>query len=203
VQPRFPLPDVSAEYRFGRPRGYLEVAGIVRYMEWDDPMPTPIDLSGDATGWGVNVSSNIRFPEIHANDVARLSFVYGEGVENYMNDATVDIGVEQTGNTFKGVALPVLGVVAFFDHNWNDRWSSSIGYSMIDIDNSADQSDTAFHRGHYALANVLHYPVPNVMVGGEFQLGRRENKLESLDPIDDYRVQFSARYNFSHSMGGN
>jgi hypothetical protein len=212
VAPRFPAPDLSAEYRFGRPRGYFEVAGIVRYMEWDDPTVDMVDLSGDAVGWGVNVSSNIKFPEIHANDVARIGVVYGEGVANYMNDATVDIGVEATGNPaapFDGVPLPLLGVSAFYDHYWSDRWSTSAGYSLIDIDNSAGQSGDAFHRGQYALGNLLYYPVPNVMVGAEFQWGRRENKADGtivggnlIETLDDYRIQFSARYNFSHQLGG-
>ena len=29
--------------------------------------------------------------------------------------------------------MRVLGISAFFDHYWNAQWSSSIGYSMVDI----------------------------------------------------------------------
>jgi hypothetical protein len=204
VTPRFPAPDLSAEYRRGGNRGYIEVAGILRYMKWDDPDPTGIDLSGDEVGWGVNVSSNIKFPEAGEGDVARLSVVYGEGVENYMNDAPVDIGVEPSNNPatpFEGVALPVLGISAFFDHYWNAQWSSSIGYSLVDIDNSSGQSASAYHRGHYALGNLLYYPIPNAMMGAEFQWGRRENNSDDFTS-DDYRLQFSARYNFSLNLGG-
>jgi hypothetical protein len=203
VQARFPIPDLSAEYRIARPRGYLEAAGIVRYLEWDDPTPAAPDLSGDAVGWGVNVSANIKFPRLHTNDVARVSVVYGEGIENYMNDATADISVEST-TPLEGTALPILGVVAFYDHWWNDQWSTAAGYSLVDIDNSSGQSDTAFRRGHYALGNLLYYPVPNVMMGAEFQWARRENNggtpAGDYTP-DDYRIQFSARYNFSYNMG--
>jgi len=31
--------------------------------------------------------------------------------------------------------LPVVGVVSFLDHNWSDRFSSSIGYAMENIEN--------------------------------------------------------------------
>lgn len=76
VNARFPLPDLSAEYRVGQPWGYVEAAGIVRYMKWDDNSPTPQrDLSGDAVGWGVNLSSNIKI----SKDVLRLQVVYGAG----------------------------------------------------------------------------------------------------------------------------
>jgi len=201
VQARFPAPDLSAEYRRAIRRGYIEVAGIVRRIEWDDTVPGGADLSGETTGWGINVSSNIKLPRLHANDVARLQFVYGEGIQNYMNDATVDIGVDDTGPVIEGVALPMFGFVAFFDHTWNDKWTSSAGYSLLDIDNSSGQSASAFHRGHYALGNLLYYPVPRVMMGAEFQWGRRENNTDGFES-DDYRIQFSARYNFSHSLGG-
>ena len=54
------------------------------------------------------------------NDVFKGSIVNGQGIENYMNDAPVDIGVKNDfGNInspIKGVPLPVLGVVAFLDH---------------------------------------------------------------------------------------
>jgi hypothetical protein len=204
VQPRFPAPDLSAEYRRAGKRGYIEVAGIVRYLEWDDQTPGGLDLNGDATGWGVNVSSNLKLPRLHANDVARLQVVYGEGIENYMNDAPVDVGVETAGSAttpFEGKALPVLGVVAFLDHYWNDHWSSSAGYSLVDIDNSNGQSAEAFHRGQYALVNLLHTPVPGVMMGAEFQWAHRENNSDGFTS-DDYRIQFSAKYNFAIHVGG-
>ena len=102
--------------------------------------------------------------------MVRASFVYGEGIENYMNDAPADIGIEATGSAttpIEGVALPVMGIVAFLDHTWNEKYSTSVGYSMVDIDNSDGQSPNAFHRGHYAVGNLLYYPAANVMTGVE------------------------------------
>jgi len=120
-----------------------------------------------------------------------------------MNDAPEDVAVKaQPGNAvtpFTGEALPVLGVVVFLDHNWNQKFSTSIGYSMIDIDNSSDQLPNAFNKGHYALGNLLYYPVPNMMVGGEVQYGKRENFSDGF-ATDDVKFQFSARYNFSKVM---
>jgi hypothetical protein len=131
--------------------------------------------------------------------------MYGEGVENYMNDAPVDVGVEPNpGNPrrpFTGKALPVFGLVAFYDFNWNDRFTTCFGYSRLDIDNSSGQKANAFKSGQYALANLLYYPAPSVMAGLEFQWGRRENNSDGFS-VDDYRIQFSARYNFSFTLGG-
>ena len=123
-----------------------------------------------------------------------------------MNDATSDIGIEPNpGNStapVKGVTLPVLGVVAFLDHNWSSEWSTAIGFSLIDIDNASSATPDTFASGRYALVNLLHTPVPNVMVGAELQYGYRENFTDGWS-VDDWKVQFSFKYNFSHTFGGN
>jgi hypothetical protein len=200
IRPKFPLPDLSAEYRLGRPWGYVELAGIVRRMEWEDLNADQFDLSGDALGWGLNLSSNLKFG---TNDVVRLSAVVGEGIENYMNDAPADVGIENRPGTgpVEGVALPLLGLVAFLDHTWSKRASTSIGYSSIDIDNSAGQSDDAFSIGHYAIGNLMFYPAPGLMSGIELQWGRRENFRDDFQ-ADIFKVQFSFKYNFSQKFGG-
>jgi hypothetical protein len=72
---------------------------------------------------------------------------------------------------------------------------------MVDITNSNGQLPSAFHKGQYALANLLYYPVKNVMAGLEFLWGRRENFRDGFS-VDDYRLQFSARYNFDFHLGG-
>lgn len=202
IKGRFPLPDLSAEYHYGsQDWGYVEVAGIVREIKYDDVLDDQFDLSGSTTGWGLNFSSNIKMNK----DTLRLQYVFGEGIENYMNDAPVDVGIENQLNNpvtpIKGVALPVKGLVIFLDHTWNDQWTSTGGYSRIDIDNSDGQSPDAFKTGQYALGNLLYSPVPNVIMGGEFQWGRRENNSDGFTS-DDYRVQFSFKYNFSASIGG-
>jgi hypothetical protein len=50
----------------------------------------PLDLSGNATCWGLNLSTNVNV----GKTVFRGAVVYGEGVQNYMNDAPVDIGIK-------------------------------------------------------------------------------------------------------------
>jgi len=201
VTPRFPLPDLSAEYRTPLGKGYVEFSGIVRDIQWEDNNPAAPDLAGGTTGWGVHVSSNIRPDD---DNTLRLSALYGEGIENYMNDAPVDIGTEPDPNNPlipRGKALPVTGLVAFLDHNWNKKASTSLGYSYIHIENSEGMTDDAFKNGHYVLGNVLFYPATNVMAGVEGGWIRRENFRDGFSS-DDTHIQVSARYNFSVSIGG-
>ena len=63
----------------------------------------------------------------------------------------------------------------------------------------ASEVDQLNHRGHYALTNLLFYPTDNMMIGGELQWGRRENFLDGFKS-DDFRIQFSFRYNFSKTF---
>ena len=197
VKPRFRYPDLSAEYRMGQKWGYVELAGIVRRIEWVDQGTDAFDLSGNATGWGLNLSSNVN---IGKKDVVRLQGVYGEGIENYMNDAPADVGVASNSNNLvspvKGEALPVTGVVAFLDHTWNGKFSTAVGYSMVDISNSDRSTPEQFKRGQYALGNLLYSPVSGVTTGVELQWGNRENNSDGFK-TDIFKIQFSFKYAFS------
>ena len=202
IKGRYPLPDLTGQYTYGGKWGYVRVAGALRKMKWDDLLPDQYDLSGGTTGWGLNFSSNLKTSK---NDVLRLQLVYGKGIENYMNDAPVDVAIAKNPANaavpIKGVPLPILGIVAFLDHNWNDKWSSTGGYSYTNIDNADLQDANAYHQGHYALVNVLYSPVANVMMGGELQWGRRVNFADGFHS-DGVKIQFSFKYNFSYKLGG-
>ena len=202
IQGHFPAPDLTVHYRRNGDWGHVQLAGILRYIGWEDTLQDQFDLSGHATGWGLNLSTVLN---VGKTGHVRASVVYGEGIENYMNDAPVDIGVAANlGNPRRpvvGEALPVLGIVAFYDFYWTECFSTAIGYSRLEIDNSNLQTPAAFKTGQYALANLLYYPVNSVMTGLEFQWGRRTNFSDGFS-VNDFRIQFSARYNFSFELGG-
>jgi DcaP outer membrane protein len=198
IKPKFDMPDFSMQARIMRGWGHLQIAGIIRKITWIDTTPNPTFRLGDTVlGWGVNLSSNLNFTK---NDVGRFQVVYGKGIENYMNDAPVDIATKSNPSNptrpILGVPLPVLGIVSFLDHNWSERYSTSIGYSLVNIENSNGQLPSDYHQGHYALTNLLYHPVPAVTIGGEFQFGRRINFTDGWH-VNDYRVQFSFKYAFA------
>jgi hypothetical protein len=197
VVPQFKWPDLSAHAKYAGKWGYVQAAGIVRKMAWVDENHTSTNLSGSAVGAGISVSSNLNFSK---NDVGRFEVVYGQGIENYMNDAPIDVGIK---NNFSnptrpivGVPLPLLGIVAFLDHKWSPRYTTAAGYSILNIENSNGQAAADFHRGQYGLANLLYRPVPKVMMGGEFQFGQRQNVSNGYI-YNDFRMQFSFRYDWS------
>jgi hypothetical protein len=194
------LPDLTARYRLTQNWGYLQLSGIVRKLGYEN---APALGSGSALGWGLNASSTIKLKpdKVHL----LLAVAGGEGVENYWNDAPVDIGIKNNLSNpvtpVVGKALPVLGVVAFLDLNWNAKWTSTVGYSLVNIDNSDAQAPDAYKRGQYALANILYYPAANFFLGPEIQWGKRENFKDGFTS-DDVRIQFSVKYNFKYQLGG-
>jgi hypothetical protein len=122
-----------------------------------------------------------------------------------MNDAPADIAPEadpsNTTTPIRGKALPVLGISAYYDRYWNEKLSSTFGYSRINISNADGQRDNEFRVGQYASTNLLYNPVKNMMTGGEFIYGYRRNFRDGWH-VPDYRIQFVFRYNFSARIGG-
>jgi nucleoside-specific outer membrane channel protein Tsx len=202
INPRFPLPDFAAAYKYTQKWGYVRTAGMLRRINWDDVRADQFDLSGHATGWGLNVSSSLNAGK---NDVVRAQFTFGEGIENEMNDSPIDIGIQNNPSNpitpVVGKPLPIVAISLFVDHTWNEKFSSAVGYSRQDIDNTDAQAPNAFKSGQYALGNLLYYPVKNVMLGGEFQWGRRTNFSDGFHS-DGVKLQFSFKYNFSFKLGG-
>ena len=199
VRPHFNLPDLTANVRWTRDWGHFQVAGLLKRVAWRDINDDEFDLSGSAVGAGLNLTSALKFGE---NTTGKFALVFGQGIQNYMNDADVDVGIELNTDTLDlqrpivGKALPMWSFIAYLDHYWNKRWSTSVGYSLMDVDNSNGQAADAYRRGHYASGNLLYYPWDNVLIGGEFIWGRRENFLDGFK-ADDFRIQFAFKYNFS------
>jgi hypothetical protein len=191
------LPDLTMQYRYGGDWGHLQFGGILRKVGYEirassaDPW-----TEGSETGWGINASSVINVLEKNA---IRLQVVYGEGIASYMNDGGMDLApsANRSAGTVVGVeadAVPLLGVLAYYDHYWSDRWSSSIGYSFTEVDNTNFQDPGSFQKGDYASGNLLYYPAENLMVGAELMWGQRTNNDDSSE--DNVRFQFSVKYNF-------
>jgi hypothetical protein len=197
VKAEFKLPDLSAEYRRCMNSGYIELAGALKWIKWEDTGNGPLDLSGDAIGWGFNISSTQK---LNSKTLFKGQFVYGKGIENHLTDADFDIGLKKNFldpvTPVLGVSLPVIGGLAFLEHIWNSKLSSTIGFSKLRIYNSDAQTAYAFKNGSYAIFNLLCMPFSNFLVGAELQWGKRKNFLYAVNS-SAVKIQFSFKYNFS------
>jgi len=191
------LPDLTAQWRIGGGWGHFQAAGILRKVGYEYKInPEDKWKSGSQGGWGINLGSTIN---TFGDDKVLLQVVYGDGIASYMNDGGMDIAPTasfdaETVTGIKSKAVPLLGVVAYYDHWWSKKWSSSIGYSMTQVDNTNFQDASAYHKGDYASVNLLTYPIDNLMIGGELLYGKRTNNDGASD--DNVRFQFTVKYNF-------
>ncbi|MCM2310155.1 MAG: DcaP family trimeric outer membrane transporter [Steroidobacteraceae bacterium] len=191
------LPDLTAQFRYGDDWGHLQLGGILRRVGYE-VRATPADdwTEGSETGWGINVGTVFNVLE---KDAIRLQVVYGEGIASYMNDGGMDLApsASHTAGVVTDVeaeAVALTGVLAYYDHWWSDKWSSSIGYSFTEVDNTNFQDPGAFQKIDYASGNLLFYPADNLMMGAELMWGERTNNDDASE--DDVRFQFSVKYNF-------
>jgi DcaP outer membrane protein len=198
VKAKLSAPDISAHFKKRGKWGSVQLAGIFRPLKWADTRVNKggTDLSGSATGWGAHLSAAINLTK---NTVFRGNYVYGEGIENYMQDAPNDIGTVLTGNPSKpieGKALPVTGIMAWIDHNWNPTWWTSLGYSNVTIENTETAAGTTSYKyGQYASLTIGTTPIQNTMAAVEFQWGQREG--EDGFKAECKKIQISFKYNFS------
>jgi len=182
------LPDLTAQYRWDRNWGHVQLSGILRSLGYDTPSAPGGNPSGSKTGYGLNVAGAYN---TFGKDKVYAQLAYGKGIANYSNDCCVDLASNAAGSP---EAVPLLDWLVYYDHWWNDTLSSSIGYSQNYQDNTSGQAGAAQRYGQYTSVNLLWYPVRNVMTGVELMWGERQNN--NGQSANDTRIQFSGQYKF-------
>jgi len=189
-------PDLTAQYRYQDTWGHVQLAAIVRNVAYDSVGTPDNKPKGSEPGWGVDLTGHVNFLE---SDKLLLGVVYGDGIASYLNDGGVDLAPEGSfPDNVRPQAVPLLGVSAYYDHYWSSRWSTSLGYSITQVDNANLQEPSAYRSGEYASINLLYTPVKNLLVGGEFLWGERTDN--STASGQDLRFQFSVKYDFAASI---
>ena len=96
------------------------------------------------------------------------------------------------------------------DYKWNEKFSTSVGYSMITMDLLSEAPYETFENGQYGLINLMYYPAKDIMCGVELGFGGRTNKNTGdgydtrpsnyMDNSSASHIQFSFKYNFSGAV---
>ncbi len=189
-------PDFTAQVRFDDTFGHVQLAGIVRGLGFEGETALGDEVHAIELGGGVNLSGAFN---VFESDQILAQVVYGVGIANYMNDGGTDIAPDSTTNP-EAEAVPTLGWLIYYNRTWNERWTSSVGYSQNDQHALRGQTDAAFESGQYFSGNLLFHPVPEMLAGPEFIWGRRKNK--NGDAASDSRIQFSLKYDFGAAVLG-
>ncbi|HEY2226725.1 MAG TPA: DcaP family trimeric outer membrane transporter [Xanthobacteraceae bacterium] len=183
-------PDLTAHLRHEGMWGHVQLAGVARWITFDNTATIGGAPSGTVFGWGFNLSGSLK---TFGDDALHAQVAYGKGIAAYSNDCCIDIA--PTGILpLTGGAVPLLDWLVYYDHYWTAKWSSSIGFSQNIQDTLPLQLGTDEHIGSYASINLLYKPIQNVMVGVEGLWGERTNKDGSK--ANDQRIQVSTQYKY-------
>jgi len=186
------VPDFTAQYRMKQDWGHIQFAGILRDVAFDTADTPGNEPNGSELGWGVDVTSTIN---VGKEDKFLLGAVYGEGIASYMNDGGVDLAPGGTLVDPHAEAVPLLGISAYYNRYWSEKFSSSFGVSQTKVDNTSLQDTDAFQRCQYVSGNLIYYPTKNVFIGGEALWGQRKDNDGATG--DDTRIQISFHFSFS------
>jgi hypothetical protein len=182
------LPDVVVSFRLERDWGHFRSAAILREIGYHNTESITGRPSGTQTGYGLNLAGAFN---VGANDQLNWQFAAGRGIASYINDGGVDLA---PGADLRAEAVGSVGWLAYYKHAWNDKWSSSIGYSAHQQNNTGGQLATAFHKGSYSSVNLLYTTARNLTTGAELLWGRLEDKIGASQV--DYRLQYSTKLTF-------
>jgi hypothetical protein len=186
------MPDVTAQWRTAGDWGHFQIAGIYRRIGYENTVTADHKPSSQKDGYGIDVSTVVRFL---GSEKVYLSVVSGQGIASYMNDGGMDLAPDGTVADPVAKAVPLTGLMAYYEHAWTEKWMSTIGVSQTEVKNTELQAADAYNRGQYASLNILSTPAKNVLAGAEFLWGSRKSKDGTTN--DDSRIQISMKYSFS------
>jgi hypothetical protein len=178
-------PDIGANVRWeSKDMGHVQVATILRQLGYRG------ELTGNQRtfAWGLNVSAVMS---LFAADSAQVQVTVGEGIFRYMNDDFVnsDAAFDSNGDL---EAIPCTAVMLGYTHRWNEEWRSTASYGYVSLDNAASQGPTAYHKTHYASANVIWQIRKRLSLGLEGLYGSKEQN--DGDRGNVFRIQFGLVY---------
>jgi hypothetical protein len=165
--------------------GHVRASSIFRSISIDGDTLS----NDDVFGWGFNASGSLKFTK---RDVLQFWVVYGRGVGGMGNDSSFvnsDAALTASGDL---QALEYYSTMIAITHRWSDRWRSTATHGYVNLDNTALQDPKAYHRTHYASANVVYQVFKRLSVGVEGLYGWTELKDNSSRGI--YRVQLGVTF---------
>lgn len=174
------VPDIPASVRYQRPRGHVQVAGLLRQLRFDGGQGTDNE---SVTGWGVNATFAVTTV---GKDSLQGQFMIGQGVARYieaLGGQNVDaVLVDGDGLT----AVRAQGGLVGYTHHWQPTLKSGIAYSTASVDDAAGLAGSTVQRTQDVRVTTIFTPYPLVDVGGEILWGRRDN----LDGSHGVAVRF-------------
>jgi hypothetical protein len=198
------LPDFTGNVKYTGEYGHLQVAGILRKLEFQHAdEETDIEW-----GYGINVTGSFR-PWAFAHQLApggdcpptpmeksRVlgQFACGRGISRYIQDVN-GLGLDASWDPVNGFhAMQAYGWFVAYEQWWADKVASVFTYGQAWIDLTDTLPDSTYESAEYFSANLIWLPVERLGLGIEYLYGARENKDGGRGKA--HRIQIGAQYRF-------
>jgi len=187
--PFTPAPDGTIKFRNEWERGHIQLASVFRNLG----AQLPNGSRESVFGWGVNGTSEM---EVYGKDSVVVQLAYGHGISRYIGD-TAPLNLDAAPRTPTNLsleALPLFATYGGYQHHWIPGVRSSATFAFVQVQNTAFQPATTYHKGAYSSGNLIWNAVGSLDLGAEFIYGwvKEKNGVHANAP----RIQFTGRYTF-------
>jgi outer membrane DcaP-like protein len=175
------VPDVVGQFGYIREGvAHVQVAGLVRRHEVFNINGT----SDSATGWGVNLTGNIRSI---GEDSIILGSAYGEGMARYM------VGLDPFAGGYVDAQnrlrlRKTYGAYGAYQRIWTDKLRMNIYGGFAHAVPGLDQTPGTFKTSMLVSGNFLYHIMPYLTFGLEYTYAKRTNL--SAPSKDNNRILF-------------
>jgi hypothetical protein len=188
--PNAPAPDGTVKFRHEYDGGHIQAAGLFRGVS----AYLPNGNSDSVFGWGVMIAGAHK---VAGKDTFVYQAAYGHGMERYVNDTSglgIDAAVVSTYEHYLR-ALPVVAPYFGYQHYWGNKVRSNVIYGFDQVNNTAYQSGSTYHKSNYMSGNLIWNVFGTLNVGTEFLYGWVKHKDNSSTNAP--RIMFSAKYDLN------
>ena len=188
------LPDFTAHIRHERDGWHGQLATVLRQISFEaDPAAAAAATAADdeTFGFGVALSGHTRLGDPGRRLMGQVS--YGEGYA-YYNQSLRGSDSDAVYTPAGLEALTAFTAVLGYEHDWSERWTSTVAWSMARVDDLPTQATDALHATQSASVNLCWQPSPRILTGVEYLYGFREDA--SRERGEAHRLQFSFKFLF-------
>ena len=184
------VPDLVARRNFSGERGTIGVAGIARFLHYQDP---GADIDDQNFGFGFTAGGELKVGE---KDGLKAQMTAGRGLGRYVGLNFVNSAVLDAEDNLETIGQ-FCGFVDY-RHWWTDKLRSSANLSVFYADNDAALTGPNVNKAAQSISvNLLYSPRPPLTFGVEYMHAQRELEGGPDGTMD--RLQFSARYAFGYA----
>jgi hypothetical protein len=183
------VPDTVVTFRQEYDSGHIQFGSLFR----DVAAYLPNGNRDSVFAWGLNLSGSQK---LWGKDRFVYQAAYGHGIEHYVNDTSglgIDAAVVSSYQKYLR-ALPETATYFGYQHWWASRVRSNVVYGFAQVNNTAYQPNSTYHKSDYLAGNLIWNPFGSLNVGSEFLYGWVKDKDDSSR--DAPRIMFSAKYDF-------